>query len=64
MSNISSTLTEIIYSTINLKYRFWISNNNKPMYTLDIGSHWKSCCPELYGVCIGIEKACLQSDLL
>jgi len=44
MSNISSTLSEIIYSTINLKYRFWISNNNKPVYTLDIGSYWESCC--------------------
>ena len=45
--------------TIVLKYRFWISKNNRPEYTLSFFSYQEDYYWELHGVCCKIEKAYL-----
>ena len=45
--------------TIVLKYRFWISKNNRPEYTLSFVSYQEDYYWELHGVCCKIEKAYL-----
>lgn len=48
--------------TIVLKYRFWISKNNRPEYTLSFVSYQEDYYWELHGVCCKIEKAYLWSN--